>query len=151
MPSNHPLLLVEDNEDDVFLMQRALEEAGVKNPLFVVEDGQQAIDYLMGNGPYADRAAYPLPSLAFLDLKLPLRSGHDVLAWMRKDERFKSTVVVVLTSSEEPSDIQRSYKLGANSYLIKPPSAEALVEMIKAFRWYWLDYNQFEADLAPKL
>src|SRR5688572_4680933 len=99
MPSNHPLLLVEDNEDDVFIMKRALEGAGVKNPLFVVEDGRQAIDYLQGTGKFADRQLFPLPALVFLDLKLPYVSGFEVLTWIREQPLLSSVVIVVLTSS----------------------------------------------------
>ncbi|MEO5656699.1 MAG: response regulator [Nitrospiria bacterium] len=143
MPTNRAILLVEDSEDDIFLMKRALEEAGVKNPLLVVEDGQEAVDYLEGTGKFEDRTSYPLPAVVFLDLKLPLKSGHDVLAWMRRQESFDTTVVVVLTSSEETSDVNKAYRLGANSYLVKPPTAQDLVDMAKAFKWYWLDCNQF--------
>lgn len=144
MPTNRLILLVEDNEDDVFLMKRALDQAEVRNPLQVVDTGQAAIDYLEGAGPYADRDRFPLPVVVFLDLKLPLKSGHEVLAWMRRQERFETTVVVVLTSSDETSDVTKAYRLGANSYLIKPPSAQDLTDMAKAFKWYWLEYNQFE-------
>jgi len=144
MPTDRALLLVEDNEDDVFLMQRALKEAAVSNPLHVVEDGQEAIDYLGGTGVFQDRSQYPLPAVVFLDLKLPLKSGHDVLAWIRQQAQFKSLVVVVLTSSDEPSDLSIAYRLGANSYLVKPPTAEALTDLAKAFKWYWLKYNQFQ-------
>jgi CheY-like chemotaxis protein len=84
--TNRSLLLVEDNEDDVFLMRRALQGAHVVNPLQVVEDGQEALDYLGGNGKFADRAQFPLPAVVFLDLKLPFMSGHDVLAWIRKQK-----------------------------------------------------------------
>ena len=148
MPTDRCLLLVEDNEDDVVLMKRALREAGVTNPLFVVEDGQEAVDYLGGTGIFSDRARYPLPALIFLDLKLPLKSGHDVLAWIRGQAPLRCTTVVVLTSSDEPSDIATSYNLGANSYLVKPPTAEQLLDMAKAFKWYWLKHNQFEKQVA---
>jgi CheY-like chemotaxis protein len=141
--TNRILLLVEDNEDDVFLMQRALKGACVTNPLFVVEDGQQAVDYLGGTGKFADRDNYPLPSVVFLDLKLPFLSGHDVLAWIRRQRQLESLVVIVLTSSNEASDLSRCYSLGANSYLVKPPTPEQLEELAKAFKWYWLEYNQF--------
>ncbi len=145
MPTtNRSLLLVEDNEDDVFLMRRALKGARVMNPLYVVEDGQEALDYLAGNRKYADRDQYPLPSVVFLDLKLPLLSGHDVLAWIRRQKDLDSLVVIVLTSSNEASDLSRCYALGANSYLVKPPTADQLEDLAKAFRWYWLEYNQFE-------
>ncbi len=144
MTTERAILLVEDDEDAVFLMKRALKDANISNPLHLVEDGQQAVEYLMGDGKFSDRAQYPVPAVIFLDLKLPLKSGHDVLAWLRGQERFDQVVVVVLTASEEPSDIQKSYHLGANSYLIKPPTAEELLDLAKAFKWYWLEYNEFE-------
>jgi CheY-like chemotaxis protein len=142
--TNRALLLVEDNEDDVFLMKRALKGARVVNPLLVVEDGQEAVDYLSGAGKFADRDQYPLPAVVFLDLKLPLISGHDVLAWIRRQRELESLVVIVLTSSNEPSDLNRCYALGANSYVVKPPTPEQLEELAKAFKWYWLEYNQFD-------
>jgi len=142
--TNRALLLVEDNEDDVFLMKRALQGAHVVNPLQVVEDGQEALDYLRGNGKFADRDQYPLPAVVFLDLKLPFVSGHDVLAWIRQQKEFETLVVIVLTSSNEASDLSRCYSLGANSYLVKPPTPEQLEDLAKAFKWYWLEYNQFE-------
>jgi CheY-like chemotaxis protein len=142
--TNRALLLVEDNEDDVFLMKRALKGSRVVNPLFVVEDGQEAVDYLGGAGKFADRDQYPLPAVVFLDLKLPFISGHDVLAWIRRQRELESLVVIVLTSSNEPSDLNRCYALGANSYVVKPPTPEQLEELAKAFKWYWLEYNQFD-------
>jgi len=144
MGFNGTILLVEDNEDDVFLMRRALKEALIHNPLTVVENGEDAVNYLEGNGPFSDRKLCPLPELVFLDLKLPLRSGHDVLSWIRQRPAFQSLVVVVLTASDEPSDIKRSYQLGANSYLVKPPTADQLLDLAKAFKWYWLNYNRFD-------
>ena len=144
--TNRALMLVEDNEDDVFLMKRALKEARVVNPLYVVEDGQEAVDYLGGVGKFADREHYPLPAVIFLDLKLPFMSGHDVLAWIRKQREFETLVVIVLTSSNEASDLSRCYALGANSYLVKPPTPEQLEELAKAFKWYWLEYNRFDGS-----
>jgi len=146
MTTKRALLLVEDNEDDVFLMQRALQEAAVINPLLVVQDGQEAVDYLAGTGKFSDRAQYPLPAVVFLDLKLPYRSGLDVLAWLRQQKELESTVVVVLASSNEPNDLRQSYALGANSYLVKPPTPEQLLDLAKAFKWYWLEYNRFEEN-----
>jgi CheY-like chemotaxis protein len=144
MTTTRALLLVEDNEDDVFLMKRALKGANVINPLFVAEDGQEALDYLAGAGKFADRDSYPLPAVVFLDLKLPFISGHDVLTWIRRQKDLDSLVVIVLTSSNEASDLSRCYALGANSYVVKPPTPEQLEDLAKAFKWYWLDYNQFE-------
>jgi CheY-like chemotaxis protein len=146
MTTTRALLLVEDNEDDVFLMKRALNGAKVINPLLVAEDGQEAMDYLSGAGKFADRTNYPLPAVVFLDLKLPFISGHDVLKWIREQKDLDSLVVIVLTSSNEASDLSRCYALGANSYVVKPPTPEQLEDLAKAFKWYWLEYNQFEQN-----
>src|SRR5947207_11965114 len=109
MTTNRAILLVEDDERDVFLMRRALQGAKVINALYVVEHGQEALDYLGGIGKFVDRTAYPLPVIVFLDLKLPFKSGHEVLAWIRRQKEFESLVVVVLTASNEPSDLSKSY------------------------------------------
>jgi len=140
MTANQVILLVEDNQDDVFLMRRALQSARIVNPLIVVESGQEAVDYLAGAGKFSDRDSYPLPAVVFLDLKLPFIFGHNVLAWVRKQKEFESLVVIVLTSSNEASDLSRSYALGANSYLVKPPTAEQLETLVKAFKWQWVQY-----------
>lgn len=137
------ILLVEDNEDDVFLMKRALAAASISNPLFVVEDGEQALQYMEGVAPF-NREEHPLPVIIFLDLKLPIKRGLDVLAWIRSREQFAQIVVVVLTSSNEASDLREAYRLGANSYLVKPPTAAQLTDLAKAFKWYWLEYNQYK-------
>ena len=142
--TDRAILLVEDNDDDIFLMRRALKGARIANPLHVVEDGQQAVDYLSGTGQYADREQFPFPAVVFLDLKLPMKSGLDVLDWIRKQPQFDNLVVLVLTSSSEPSDLKRAYSLGANSYLVKPPTAEQLLDLAKAFKWYWLEFNRYE-------
>lgn len=144
MTTNRAILLVEDNEDDVFLMKRALKTARISNPLHVVEDGQQAVDYLSGTGRFANREEHPLPALVFLDLKLPLKDGLEVLGWIRQQPHFENLVVLVLTSSSEPSDLKRAYGLGANSYLVKPPTAAQLLDLTKAFKWYWLEFNRYE-------
>jgi CheY-like chemotaxis protein len=144
MTTNKAILLVEDNEDDAFLMQRALKAAGIANPLFIVEDGQQAIDYLSGTGAFAERSKHPLPAIVLLDLKLPMKGGLEVLEWIRKQPELENVVVVVLTSSSEPSDLKRAYHLGANSYVTKPPTSGQLTDLAKAFKWYWLEFNRFE-------
>jgi CheY-like chemotaxis protein len=145
--SGAAILLVEDSEDDVFLMKRALKAAGIVNPLHVVEDGQQAIDYLAGNGVFGAREQHPIPAIVFLDLKLPMKGGLQVLEWIRGQGQWQSLVVVVLTSSNEPSDLREAYKLGANSYVVKPPTAAQLIDLAKAFKWYWLEYNRFDEVL----
>ena len=145
MPTTHrSILLVEDNEDDVFLMRRALKAARIANPLHVAEDGEQAVDYLAGNGHYSDRNKFPFPAVVFLDLKLPIKRGLEVLEWIRQQPNFDNLVVLVLTSSNEPSDLKRAYSLGANSYLVKPPTAEQILDLAKAFKWFWLEFNRYE-------
>jgi CheY-like chemotaxis protein len=146
MTTDRAILLVEDNEDDIFLMRRALKAAHISNPLLIVEDGQQAVDYLSAVGPYADREQFPFPAVVFLDLKLPIKSGMDVLDWIRQQPQFGNLIVLVLTSSSEPTDLKRAYSLGANSYLVKPPTAEQLLDLAKAFKWYWLEFNRYEGS-----
>jgi CheY-like chemotaxis protein len=140
--TNHPVLLVEDDENDVFFMQRAFREAGIVTTLNVASDGQQAIDYLSGKGKFADRHAWPLPCLVLLDLKLPYVLGLDVLKWLRSQPEFKSIIVIVLTSSRQDADIEKAYALGANSYLVKPPEVHQLVAMVKKIKEYWIETNQ---------
>ena len=141
--SEGPILLVEDNEDDVFFMRRAFQAADVANPLHVVMDGNQAIHYLLGMGKYADRHTYPWPLLVVLDLKMPIRDGHELLLWMRLRKQFRHLVVIVLTTSSEQRDVLRAYRLGANSYLVKPSSPPELTEQIRALKRYWLGQNLF--------
>jgi CheY-like chemotaxis protein len=137
MTEDSAILLVEDNEDDVVITQRALRIAGVPNPVHVVGHGADAIDYLSGAGRFADRRQHPLPAIIFLDLKLPLLSGHEVLSWIRSQRHLESMTVVVLTSSDEPSDLRRSYSLGASSYLVKPLTPHQLRELARALNWSW--------------
>jgi CheY-like chemotaxis protein len=140
--NSQTILLVEDNEDDAFFMQQALKDAEIVNPLQIVEDGQQAIDYLAGMGRFADRQKYPLPMVVFLDLKLPIKSGHQVLEWIRAQPEFEKLIVIVLTSSNEPVDLNRSYHLGANSFVVKPPTPAQLLDLAGAFKLWWLKHNR---------
>ncbi len=140
--SSMSILLVEDNPDDVALIQRAFRKANIANPLRVVTDGDAAVAYLAGTGEYADRARYPLPVLVLLDLKLPKRSGHEVLAWLRSQEGLRRLPVAVLTSSREAADVNRAYDLGANAYLQKPVGFEALHELVRTLNLFWLILNE---------
>jgi CheY-like chemotaxis protein len=132
------ILLVEDNEADVFLMKRALKSAEITNPLQIVTDGQRALDYLSGAGEFSDRQKFPLPFIVFLDLKLPYIHGFEVLAWMRLHPELNRLVVVVLTSSPEEKDHERAYSLGARSYLVKPPTPDGLKDVFNSLNSYWL-------------
>lgn len=136
------ILLVEDDPNDIILIKRAFEKANITNPLQVVENGEEAISHLAGKGRYADRVKYPLPMLLLLDLKLPRKSGHEVLEWLSRQPMLKRLTVVVLTSSQQSSDINKAYDLGANSYLVKPVTFDALVEMVKGLNFYWIILNE---------
>jgi CheY-like chemotaxis protein len=125
------ILLVEDSEDDVFLMQRALQKAGISFPVQIASDGEQALDYLRAHGPFSDRARFPLPSLVFLDLKLPYVHGFEVLGWIREQNSLSDLPVVILTSSPEERDRDKAMALGARAYLIKPPTREMVLEAMK--------------------
>ena len=135
------VLLVEDNEDDVFLMQRALKFAQLEEVLHIVRDGEEALNYLAGEGTYADREKFPLPAVVLLDLKLPRRSGFEILSWTRGVARMYGLIIVVFTSSNQPADIAESYRLGANSYVVKPVNFDRLVEFAKVLKTYWLLHN----------
>ncbi len=137
-----PVLLVEDDENDVMLIQRAFRKANVANPLRVVGDGEQVIDYLLGCGSSPGLPGNPRPVLVLLDLKLPRKSGAEVLEWLRGQDGLRRLPVVVLTSSRQPVDVNRVSDLGANSYLVKPVAPDDLVEMVKIIGAYWLILNQ---------
>jgi CheY-like chemotaxis protein len=125
MLDNVPILLAEDDENDIALMGRAFKRAAVPNPLFFVNNGQEVVDYLAGKGKYAERDKYPMPRLLLLDLKMPWMDGFDVLAWLRSQAQFNALPVVVLTSSKLQKDIDRSRELGVYDYRVKPQSAAA--------------------------
>src|SRR5882724_12803021 len=136
------VLVAEDDPSDVFFLKRAFNLAGVPTTLYFVRDGQEAIDYLEGENGYADRETHPLPDLVLLDLKMPRMNGFDVLEWLRKQPGLKRLLVTVLTSSDQPQDINRAYDLGANSYLLKPNSTNDLAEVVKRLQRYWLELNR---------
>ena len=137
------ILLIEDDQNDVFFIQYAFEVANITNPLQIVVDGQQAIDYLAGTGKYTDRTQFPFPCLVLLDLKLPVKMGIDVLHWIHQQPSMRNLLVLVLTSSSNIEDVDEAYRLGARSYLVKPLSVEKRLEMARLIKSYWLDLNQF--------
>ena len=136
------ILLAEDDPNDVLLIQRAFQRTNVANPLQVVRDGEAAVAYLSGQVPYADRARHPLPALLLMDLKMPRKSGLEVLEWLRQQPGLKRLPVVVLTSSNQSLDINRAYDLGVNSYLVKPTGFDTLLELVKNLDVYWLVLNE---------
>jgi CheY-like chemotaxis protein len=139
MLNDVPILLAEDDENDIILMRRGFERAAIPNPLFVVHDGQEAVDYLAGARNFSQREQYPLPGLMLLDLKLPWMDGFDVLTWLRTQPQFDTLPVVVLTSSRLQSDIDRSRQMGVYDYRVKPNQFEDLVRLLDDVRKCWLD------------
>ena len=136
------ILLVEDNSSDIGLTRRALEKSHIANEMIVVEDGQQALDYLFGGDPLTGRKMKELPALVLLDLKLPKVDGLQVLRRIRADERTSRLAVVILTTSSEEQDIAQSYDLGANSYIRKPVDFTQFAEAIQHLGLYWLVLNE---------
>lgn len=133
-----PVLYADNERDDVFFMQYAWEQAAIPNPLLDVRDGQAAIDYLAGNGPYADRQKYPLPCLLLLDLNMPIKNGFEVLRWIRRHPKLKTLRVVIVTGSNMENDRASAQELGVTGYVVKPTGTAALVEILQANKDLWL-------------
>lgn len=136
------ILIVEDNPTDAELTLRALKKNNLANNIYVVEDGELALDFLYARGKFSDRIKNKNPKVVFLDLKLPKVNGLEVIKEIKSDENLKSIPVVVLTSSNEESDIVESYKLGVNSYITKPVDFEKFMLSVKELGFYWLLLNQ---------
>lgn len=136
------LLLVEDNPNDAELALRALKKHHIANNIVVVTDGAQALDFVFARGPFAERNIEITPKVILLDLKLPKVDGLEVLAALKSDPRTKIIPVVVLTSSKEEKDIVESYRLGVNSYIVKPVDFDKFVEAVKSLGLYWLLLNE---------
>ena len=140
-----PILLVEDSEDNVFLVRHAMHKAGITARLEVATSGEQAIEYLGGINGYSDWNQFPLPSIVLLDLKMPGMDGFDVLKWIRQRPGLKALRVAMLTSSEMPSEIKMAHDLGANIFLTKPVQLERLVQIMKTLNEHWLQQAQSPA------
>jgi two-component system response regulator len=136
------ILLVEDNPRDAEMTIRALKKRNLANPLYVVEDGEEALDFIFCRGAYAERNKSMLPKLILLDLKLPKVNGLEVLKALKSDEQMKTIPVVVVTSSKEDPDIKAAYALGANSYVIKPVDFDGFLDAMSSLGLYWLLVNQ---------
>src|SRR6266704_2300137 len=158
-PEEHPpwdrgtqgvILLAEDREDEVVLLRRAFAEANFVNPLQVVSNGEEAIAYLQGEGKYANRDEYPLPSLVLLDLKMPRKDGFEVLQWINHQPHLRGLRVVVLTASDSIRDVNRAYQLGANSFLVKPVDFAHFVEVTQALKGYWVWMSQEPDAFRPR-
>lgn len=132
------ILYVEDEEIDVVLFRLAVKRVGLANRVATAIDGIEAIDYLAGNGRFADRDQFPFPSLVLLDLKLPKRSGFEVLEWARQQKEFSSLPIVIYTSSDRDTDRDQARQLGANDYIVKPSDINQLAELVRSLHRRWL-------------
>jgi len=142
VPDRVEILLVEDNAADAELTIRSLRRSGLAERLHHVRDGVEALDFLLGTGPHADRAGDPPPRVILLDIKLPRLDGIEVLRCIKSYERLRSTPVVMLTSSREETDVLHSYRLGANSYVPKPVDFDRFAQVVRDLGLYWLGINE---------
>ena len=149
MQEDAALLLVDDSEEDILLVRRALERANITNPVRVVRGGDEAIQYLGGNGQYADRNQYPMPSLMLLDLRMPGRDGYEVMEWVGAQPAMRGLRIIVLTSLDSKMDVDRAYKLGAASFLIKPVDFEDLVSLLRTLSKFWVGTSELPKVGAP--
>jgi CheY-like chemotaxis protein len=134
---NFTMLLFEDDDNDAFLLQRALKKANINNPVRRVTDGQEGIDYLAGVGQYADRSKFPFPRVVLLDLKMPRKGGMEVLEWMKSHPDFKVIPTIIFTASKEQQDVAMSYGLGANCFITKPSKFEDLEYLMHILHEFW--------------
>ena len=135
------ILLVEDNPADQKLTIKALQRCKVQNDIRIVEDGQEAMDYLLGTGKYGNRLIYPFPDLILLDINMPRMNGKQVLAVVRQDEKLKQVPIVVLTTSNHDVDVIESYQLGVNAYMQKPVTMQEFFSTIQKFEDFWLTFS----------
>jgi CheY-like chemotaxis protein len=138
MNSQPTVLVADDDANDVFFLRRAFQKAGISCAVLDVPDGEKAINYLSGSDGFGDRLQFPLPSLLFLDLKMPKVSGFEVLEWLQKHDRVLKTKIVVLSSSNLPSDMQKARMLGAHDYRVKPSDIDDMITMVKDVATRWL-------------
>ncbi len=134
-----PILLAEDDTNDVFFFQRAVEKTGIPNAVQVVRDGREAVAYLSGAGEFSDREKYPLPCLLVLDLNMPRKNGFEVLEWVRRTPPLHALPAVILTSSQAQRDMQEASEFGAKAYFVKPSDPTKLAELVKAMMTHCLE------------
>lgn len=141
-----PILLAEDDPDDQYLIGEALDESGVGVELYIVEDGEDLLDYLNRRGKYADSEQYPLPRLILLDLNMPRLDGREALRLLKASPEFRRIPVVVLTTSQAEEDVYRAYDLGISGYITKPVSFTGLRDVMKAIGVYWLEVSKLPKE-----
>jgi CheY-like chemotaxis protein len=149
MPERSVILLAEDEEDYVLLLQQAFSQANIQNPFYIVSTGQELVSYLKGEGKYVNRDEFPLPDLLLMDIKLAGFTGLEILGWLRSQPGLAGLRVLVLTSSDHLRDINDAYRLGANSFLLKPYDFSDLVHLAKMIKEYWLRISKCPQSFRP--
>jgi len=134
------ILIVDDDENDIFFVKRAFTEINVHCTFHTLKNGQEAVDYLQGEGEYANRQKFPIPMMILMDLKMPIMDGFQVLAWLRSREGIKVIPTIVFSSSDLPNDITRAYELGANSFMTKSVTYDGLLLKLQTLSQYWLEH-----------
>jgi CheY-like chemotaxis protein len=147
-PEPFLILHVEDDPNDALFFREACRKAALPFVLQVVQDGESAIAYLQGADPFSDRQRHPFPNLLLLDLKIPRKTGFEVLKWIRSQPALNMLPVIIFTSSTHEGDMQRAYDEGANSFLVKPVIFEDLIETVKAIHLYWFRMNRTPVQLC---
>lgn len=137
MKSNYLILVVEDDDSDFFLLERAFRKNNIQNPIVRVKDGLDGLHYLQGTGDFTDRDKYPFPDVIILDLKTPRMSGMELLAWIRDHPDCRVIPTVIMSSSQQDVDVSRAYELGANTYFVKPTTFEDLIQLTNTIQDYW--------------
>ncbi len=137
MKPNYLILVVEDDDSDYFLLERAFRKNKIENPIIRVKDGLEGLHYLQGSGDYTDREKFPFPDVIILDLKTPRMSGLELLAWIREHPECRVIPTVIMSSSQQESDVSKAYELGANTYFVKPTTFEDLIQLTKTIQDYW--------------
>lgn len=125
------ILLAEDNADDALIFSMMFKRATLPHALYTVEDGQQAIDWLNGTGAYGDREKFPMPQILLLDLKMPVKTGFEVLEWLRGQKQFQELPVIILSSSDDNMDVKRAYQLGVTTYFVKSPHLQDVIQYLR--------------------
>lgn len=132
------VLLVEDDENDVILVTHTFKKAQINNPLQIVNDGAEAVEYLKGDGKYEDRERWPLPELIVMDIKMPRLTGFEVLEWVKGNGGpLRRIPIVIVSGSDNPDDINRAYELGANAYMVKPMDSRGVEHLFQSITHYW--------------
>ena len=149
MPESNPILLVEDNPDDVLLTRMAYKQAGITHRLVIVSDCEQAVRYLQGEGPYGDREQFPIPQFILLDLEVPRMTGFEFLVWLRQEPELKHLPVIALTGSLNPADMEHAYQAGANCFVAKPTGFAELAATLTKVCGFWLKLSKLPETPIP--